>query len=211
MTEPSLDKRFTSPQEAITKMEKTPLRNVTQTLAIKRLKKPIYSQVKLKKTPEELEIIFAPKGLGLGLLVSISISTPFAIGFNFLTQVLFQPGAGVILNSFLLISIQIFAILFIITCILWGLFKRVRLQINSQKLEIFNDLLGHKWRAAPTTTRQNVSNLVFIPSMASEYQPRIFLELLSERNKYYLNIYGNLSEEELEWLAQELSEWLNLS
>lgn len=208
MTEPSLDKRFASPQEAITKMQNTPLRKTSGTLVKKRFKQPIYSKVKLTKTPEELEIIFAPKGLGLGLIASISIATPFAIGFNFITQ--FALSGTLIYYLPLSIAIQILATLFIITSILWGFFKHIRLQINSRKLEVFHYFLGKKWRAAPMTARQNISNIVLIHSHRSEFTPEMYLELLSERSRYYLNIYGNLTEEELEWLVQELGEWLNL-
>jgi serine/threonine protein kinase len=90
MTEPSLEQRFVSVETAIQSIENPPIRKNAIQTSHQQLSKPLGSRIKLKKSPEKLEIILPPKGFDIGLVTLISCVTPFALGLNFFNGVFFN-------------------------------------------------------------------------------------------------------------------------
>lgn len=203
MTEPSLDQRFVSAQQAIQVLESPRPRKRAVPMLRQRLRQPAGSKITLTKTSESLEIIFPPKGFGIVHLILISLATPIALGLTFLLAHNNSP-----ITSFFLLQAP--AIAFIIVTILWGFFKRTRLQINSQNLVLKHELLGFKWRILPITLRKNISELQLVASSYMDTPTQILLVNHKGVPVYYINTHNHFTYAEMEWLEQELSNWLEL-
>jgi serine/threonine protein kinase len=206
MTEPNLNQRFTTAKKAIEGLENTPPRNKSILLAKKRLQKPSDSNIRLIKKRGSVEIIFPPKGFGISVISFISLLSPLALGMNFFSN---QVLSDVPNTNILLVPLQVLASTYIIFTIIWALFKRIRVRIDSQVFEVFHELPGFKWRASPVEARQNISYLKFAPVFVAGFQSHMKLNVAAN-TKYNLDIYGNLSEEEIMWLIQEMNDYLKM-
>jgi serine/threonine protein kinase len=206
MTEPNLNQRFTTVQKAMEGLENTPPRNKSIALAKKRLKQPSDSNIRLIKKRGSVEIIFPPKGFGVSVISFISLLSPLALGVNFFSN---QILSDVPNTNILLVPLQVLASTYIIFTIIWALFKRIRVRIDSQVFEVFHELPGFKWRATPVEARQNISYLKFAPVFTAGFQSHMKLNVAA-KTKYNLDIYGNLTEEEIMWLIQEMNDYLKM-
>ena len=207
ITEPSLDQRFSTTEVAMQALEK-PRSRKQATLALKKqLRQPLGSKINLIKTSEILEIILPPKGFSIGLIMLISLITPLALGFNVLTSgsLVSSPPRNII--GF---CVQGSAIAFLLFTFLWGLCKRTRVRIDSHQLVVMHDFLGIKWLVAPPALRKNISVSKLIKSNSNFLNNQPLLRITAGSTIYYLNRYTHFTEAELEWLIQELNEWLNL-
>ncbi|MEH2144380.1 serine/threonine protein kinase [Nostoc sp.] len=203
ITEPSLDQRFSTTEVAMQALEKPPSRKQT-TLA---LKKPFASKIHLIKTSKSLEIILPPKGFSIGLIMLISLVTPLALGFNVLTIGLGPSSPSIRIIGF---CIQGSAIAFLLFAFIWGLCKRTRVIIDSHQLVVMHDFLGIKWLVAPPPFRKNICVSKLIESNSNPLNNQPLLQIYAGSIIYSLKKYTHFTEAELEWLIQELNEWLNL-
>ena len=141
-----------------------------------------------------LEIVIPPQGFRLAQIALISLVSPFAIGFD-LSDISRQLYSQEISDSAYLMKqiVQAFGILFILLIILWALFKRTRLKISKSSVSYIYEMIGIKWK---------------------------FLQKKLIRNKYQLGLthpnpqeishqYAHLSLEEVECLAEEISDYLD--
>ncbi|RCJ26789.1 serine/threonine protein kinase [Nostoc minutum NIES-26] len=204
MTEPSLEQRFLGAEEALQALEKPRPRKQQISIAKQPLKQPPASRIRLIKTPETLEIILPPKGFGIRLIGLISLITPLALGFNFITAGLFS---GVKEIGYLL---QIVAIALLLITIVWGFCKRTRIVIDSQNLDLMHDFLGKKWQASPSLKRKNISKLQITNLRHKNFNTRSILFNSTGLATYYLGRFSDLTVAELEWLTQEVNDWLRL-
>jgi serine/threonine protein kinase len=84
MTQPSLDRRLASAQEALQVLKKPRSRNKPTRV----VRQPSGSEVVLTKTADFLEIILPAKGLGFGLLAGVSFGIPLLFwGLSFLERI----------------------------------------------------------------------------------------------------------------------------
>ncbi|MEH2464713.1 serine/threonine protein kinase [Nostoc sp.] len=203
ITEPSLDQRFSTTEVAMQALEK-PRSRKQATLA---LKKPLGSKIHLIKTSKNLEIILPPKGFSIGLIMLISLVIPLALGFNVLTIGPLGNSLPINISSF---CIQGSAIAFLLFAFIWGLCKRTRVIIDSHQLVVMHDFLGIKWVVAPPALRKNISISKLIQSNSNLLNNQPLLQIYASSTIYYLNRYTHFTKAELEWLIQELNEWLNL-
>ena len=204
MTEPSLDKRLPSAQAALQALEQPQQRFYPLVI-----KKPTDSKVRLTKSDKSLEVLLPPTGYHTSSLYLI----PIAVIWNlFLIPI---TGSSILLAVFYSIFFW-FLLVFLLPCwfvnyhllmsILKPFFNQVRLQINPKQIILTNELFGWKYkhRSAP---RQDISVLRIREGIYGEHQN---ICIWAGRQTYSLGGDHGLTEPEIEWLAQELSEWLGI-
>jgi hypothetical protein len=101
---------------------------------------------------------------------------------------------------------------------LFSLFGRIRLQINQHKIYLVFELLGIEIKFPRPAPKEDICLLQRIRKYAyknsglSSLQIQAQIVIWAGKKKKF--IIGNnnelISEPELDWLAQELSEWLNM-
>jgi serine/threonine protein kinase len=204
MTEPSLDNRLSSAEKALEELtQPQPINIIPATF-----KQPIDSRVLLHKKANELEIVVPAKGLSFGVI----FATTFAAFYNFMLI----PGTGVALHSlFVDISLLYWIILgclwlgnyHLVSGIVSHLFKRIRLQVNSQQVSLSHEIFGWNYRHILKANKQSIIALKLIYGYHGDRQ---YMEIWVGRNKYRLWSHSELTEPEMEWLAQELSACLEI-
>lgn len=228
MTEPSLDRRLNSAAEALQALEH-PLLTDNPLLELNRdnwygngdtrirkkpqdeiapllIRKPSGSKILLTKDDNYLEILMPRKGVGTEV-VSLTL---FAIAWN--SFLVMWTGVAVFSVPF---GINIFFALFSLP--FWGaginlawlilstVFRRVRLCVNQQQIWQTSEIFGFKYKHPRASLRQDISKLEL------EYLGNTSrLVIWAGTHKYELNSYGHITDSELEWLAHELSDWLQL-
>lgn len=227
MTQPSLDRRLNSATEALQALEHRSLidnpslelnrgdwygnsnnwiRKKPQDEIAPLLSKPSGSKILLTKDENYLEILMPPKGVG----TEVVGLTLFTIAWN--SFLVMWTGVAVFSVPF---GINIFFALFSLP--FWGaginlawlilstVFRRVRLCVNQQQIWQTSEIFGFKYKHPRPSLRQDISKLEL------EYLGNTSrLVIWAGTHKYELNSYGHITDSELEWLAHELSDWLQL-
>ncbi|OUL30678.1 serine/threonine protein kinase [Nostoc sp. T09] len=214
LIEPNLERRVTSALEALNSLDQSQLQHA-QALTIG---KPPGSKIQLTKNWDALEIIIPPSGwqssmLFLGsfaiawnsfiLLWTIgALSAPFPMNLPFALFSLPFWGAG---------CFMMYGFLFTV----WG---SMRLRLDRQQVALTHELFGFKSHHPRPSLRQNITQLVYTPqhftkdSEGNRTQVPAQLDIWAGVQKYQVG--GNngaiKSEAELQWLAQELSDWLGM-
>ncbi len=222
MTQPSLDKRLTSAVEALQALEQPQQRKIAPPV----VSKPTGSKVSLTKDANYLEILIPAKGLysDTGLRFLILLLYSFFIGpglvlgiFNLGSSYYLPEWLKVILNiiTIFLIPSVIFALIPTIAFLLFA-FLRVRLRINQQKFFLTyepSDWIDDKHRNVQGL-RQAIAHLEYItrPSTKGRRGKRKsrIIVWIGGTQSFILGDYGRITEPELDWLAYELSDWLEL-
>ncbi|MDJ0733876.1 MAG: serine/threonine-protein kinase [Nostocaceae cyanobacterium] len=200
MTEPSLSQRFKSVSEAIKAVNKPRPRITKSSIQSQKNEQPIGSKILLFKNSQELEILIPPQGFGIKQISMISLATPFAIGMNIFTI----NGLGNDISQFL----QFLAIVVIIFAFLSGFFQCLRIRINKKKVVYIHELLGFKWHFSHALN--NISHIKLSTAGSIKYGVKPWLVIVTRTLGHDLTRHVSLTLDEMEWLAQELSEHLNL-
>ncbi|WP_375513168.1 serine/threonine protein kinase [uncultured Nostoc sp.] len=214
MTEPSLERRFSSAAVAIAALEKPQAINLP-TLVVG---KPDGSKIQLTKNWDSLEIIVPPAGFD----PSIVFTGLFAIAWN--SFILFWTigalSAPFPVNiPFALFSLPFWGAGFVMVYkFLFHLFGRICLRLNPEKIALTWELFAWKFYRPRTSPRQSITKLVYIPkhftkdSEGTRIAVPPQLDIWVGVQKYQLGGIGGAikSEAELEWLAHELSDWLRM-
>lgn len=218
--QPSLDKRFASAQEALQLLEKPPQ------LQLPVLGKPLGSRVVLNKDADSLEIFIPSQRFKLGMIFAIV----FAIGWN--SFILFWTG-GVLLAPFpfslpfVLFSLPFWLVGFsMVRAILWGIFGKIYLSLDRQQMSLTYHLLGFNYSRFRTVRIEDITDLEYTEKNYKHnsegnivaIKPQI--TIWAGTHKYELggssppdqfgSDYHTLTKPELEWLANELSDWLGI-
>lgn len=207
MTEPSLDRRLTSAREALQALQNPRIRNENLALIAR---KPPDSEVILTKTADFLEISLPAKGFGFGHVAVLSLVTPLFVfwGQNLWVGLTYDP------ISFLLVLGGLLPLL--IGCMFYELFLPIRFKIEQKKITIFKEFLGFKLQRSHPLSRQDSYQIestqeYLITNLKGEnvwISKRVIIRV-GER-KYEIARKGQLTEEEIKWLTDELIEWLRL-
>ncbi len=210
MTEPSLEQRFASVEIAIQNIESPPIRENAIQTSNQQATKPPRSRIQLIKSPEKLEIILPPKGFDIGLVILISCVAPLALGLNFFNFNFsyVQP----VNNQVIWIVSQGCAIAYLIFLILSGFYKRLRVKIDRKNIVITHELLGLKWHLGKPTSTSLIRRIDLAQSLTDiEVTPWLKL-IVKDFNsaKFNFDRHTNLSDDERQWLAEELSDWLEI-
>ncbi|MEH2383230.1 MAG: serine/threonine-protein kinase [Nostoc sp.] len=214
MIEPSLERRLSSATEAIAALEKPQPTNLPALV----VGKPDGSKIQLTKNGDSLEIIVPPTGfdtsiLFTGLFAIVwnsfiliwtigALSAPFPVNIPFAMFSLPFWGAG---------FVMVYKILF-------HLFGRICLRLNPKQISLTWELFAWKFYRPRTSPRQSITKLVYIPkhftkdSEGTRIAVPAQLDIWVGVKKFQLGgISGAIkSEAELEWVADELSDWLGL-
>ena len=213
MTQPSLERRLSSAQEALKALEEPYLPNVGK-LAVN---KPDGSKIQLTQDGDSLEIVIPAVGFQLSTLFlwvfalvwnsfilfwTISVlSAPFPVNIPFALFSLPFWGAGYSM----------------VYNLLFGLFGHIQVRLDREQITSTKELFGFKYHRPRPSPRESITKLVYIPKHLTKdsggdmIQVPAQLEIWAGVKKYQLGNNTNIqSETELEWLAHELSAWLNL-
>ena len=211
MTEPALDKRLDSAQKALQTLQQKQLIKNSSLLTAQ---KPQGSKVKLKKNTDSIEILLPPQGFPYKHIFSwntlLTIVYLLIIsGFLFVTE---QP---------MLAIICFFVFLTPLLIIINGLFKQVRLRIDRKQIYLTYELLGLKYNSPRPSSRQKIDGLEYVKRRFKRFNKQFEINpqliIWAGVQKYVLNgkyetvdSLHSLTEPELEWLAHELSVWLEI-
>lgn len=228
LTEPSLEKRWSSASAALKALEVSQLLDTTALT----VGKPAGSKIQLTKNGDFLEIMIPPTGFQASTMMicvgTISFGL-FAVVWNSITfswtiGALSLPFPANIL--FALFSLpfwvaggsMIYGFLFGIYGLLFGIFGHLKLRIDRKKIDLTHELLGFKFRRLRPSPKESIIKLVCTPEHftkdAQGDRTRVLpkLDIWAGVNKYQIGGTDDdgIKAVELEWLAQELSAWLGL-
>jgi serine/threonine protein kinase len=212
MTEPSLKNRLSSANEAIAALDKPQLPPNTALT----FKKPTDSKIQLTKNKNSLEIIIPSVGFRISTF-NLAFSSIFLICIT-------QLFTSIVLNGLTHPFFWIIGLIFWSTTLsslymlLFSLFGKWRLHINQDKIELIRELWGTKIKFPRPASKENICLLQQIRkythknSGLSSLQIKAQIIIWAGKEKKF--IIGNdndlISEPELDWLAHELSDWLDM-
>jgi serine/threonine protein kinase len=211
ITEPSLEKRFSTATNALTALENPEQTNI-KALTIG---KPAGSKIQLTKNEESLKITIPPVG--------------------FQSEMVWAGFFTIFWNSFLLVwtigsisspfpgNTALFSVPFWIVglMMIYGMFIffiSINLQIDQQKITLYNLLWKWKIPRSLSAFRENIHKLVYTPKYYTEgpdgdkipVPAQLVIWVGAEKFEMGVNNFSVKSEVELEWLANELSDWLGI-
>ncbi|MBV6624030.1 MAG: serine/threonine protein kinase [Rivularia sp. (in: Bacteria)] len=221
MTQITLKKRPFSDEAALKELENPTIIKLEYKSKLV-VNKPEGTKVELKKSKDELEILIPPIGLNFSILTFCF----FIIFWLFIINIFIQN-----FDSNETISMTILFVIAPMT--LWtisiscNLFSYARLCINQEKIKITYELFGIKFNIQPSSRRNYICKLEVVSRKIEksingnqEIQPRLLIwagrlcyELgnLSPIEKYISSSDKQyLTSPEIDWLAQELSDFLDL-
>jgi len=202
MVEPSLDRRFTSADNALQEL----IQPQSVSIILSTIEQPNDSKVKLTRKVDGLEILLPAKGWNFG----VGFTTAFAVFYNQILipiSVFFYHLNVVHPLILLIIGGLWYGNYILVSGITKYLFKRTRLKINDRQLVLTHEILGWKYRQVLNAKKQDVTALKLIYGYRGN---RRYMHIWIGRNRYELWGDSILSEPEMEWLAQELSACLGL-
>jgi serine/threonine protein kinase len=203
LTEPDLGQRLQSAKQALEALEKPRSRQTSLT----KMSKPAGSKVQITNTPQMIEVLIPPRGFHPELI--------FLIGFAIFWHSIFLMLSFTV-SSFFFFTPHFWVGLWMIWKILFDLFGSVSVQITQSEISSGWEMLGVKNFPSRTVQRQNITKLEltrFTPAQGHENQyvkgtPHI--NIWAGRQKFSLGEKAGLTTSEAEWLAHDVSLWLDL-
>lgn len=206
---PYLFQRFDSAKIALNGLE-----NLSNFANLTLIKQPKSSKIKLNKNNQQISIYIPP----IGWDISLIFTGCFAIAWN---SFIFFWTLGTSLAPFpmnipfLLFSLPFWAVgLFLGYGVIFPIFGKTYFIINQNTITLTQEILFFRYQIVKPTARDEIYRLVYNPKHFSKDSDgdRITIPakliIYAGKNEYKLE--GIATEIELEWLAQELSQWLNL-
>jgi len=211
LTEPSTDLRLKSASQALKALEKSNLRKS----GLARVAKPAGSKVKVTNTRQMFEILIPPRGFHLGLI--------FAIGFAIAWNSFFVMWYGMAFATWnsggwvaaLLVICNLAPGLALTWYILFTLLGKVRLRITQAEIFIRAEILGLRCLPSLTAPRKNIAKIELCRLSyerdfeGGKVEVSTQINIWAGTKKISLGGGDCLTPPELDWLAQELSNWLN--
>jgi serine/threonine protein kinase len=214
MIEPSLEKRFTSAKEVLTALENPENIEITN-LAIAL---PPGSKIQVTKNAESLEIIIPALGFQpfiIFIALFIGVWCLIVLGWTIAALAETFPGNIVLV----LLTLPFWgAGLAIIYGIVVAYFSPLKININSQKISL--DYYFRQWKLKKyiSAPRENIHQIIYTPKHwhknsekdVLEVPPKLVVWVGVKKVEFDLKSVNIKSELELEWLAHELSDWLDI-
>lgn len=203
MTEPDLNSRLTSAGEALKALDEPSQREERFPV----VQKPTKSKIQLKKDRDTLEIIIPPSYRSMNYFL-----IGFLVLFLIASHRVFFAGIALIFAAFIIGAFPINLFLglggIFITSLfflpVWGIIKlfpeSTRLRIDRQQISLNN---------LPSSPRSAISKLGFLLNHDTNSRVRRNIRIWAGIREYKLPT-DLLSEREVDWIAYELSEWLDL-
>lgn len=202
MSEPSLDRRLASAQDALQALE-----HPEKDFAPLVVSQPFGSKIRLTKDANSLEILMPRKGFS-GEIASLIV---FAIAWNSFilvwtsTAVLSAPMGFNIF--FALFSLPFWSAgIGMVWRILSNLFGTVRLCLNQQQISFTYEIFVFKFNQSHPAPIQKINQLELEYFDGAIYRIIIW----AGTHSYELGRNNQITQAELDWLSYELSEWLRL-
>lgn len=182
------------------------------------------SRIQLVKSGESIEITIFPLGLSQALILWIlvfSVNVVFFYKMGFFNSIAQAP---IFIRLAIICFIIIFGVVPILIRFLTTFFASSHLRIDRQTIRLCHTLFGFQYEPCQSAPRSSIEKLKIVrkvngfwaPSRLTIWAANTPFELggnlpngVGETSRYFVN-YGILSEPQLEWLGEELSEWLNL-
>jgi len=210
MTQTTLKKRPISAEVALKELE-----NPTILESKLVVSKPKDSRVELRNGKDELEIFIPPVGFNLTTLIPCPL---FIFWFYFV----FSQFPNPIKWFAILFGIFIFSV-FLLNSV-FKVFGYIILYINQDKIELLYEIFGIKFREQPVSHRSDICKLEVVGRTLynnTEIPPRLIIwagKRHYELGKIFFPVKVNnssidkeyLTSPEIDWLAQELSDFLDL-
>ncbi len=211
MSEPALEKRLESAARALQVLQQETQRQQKLPLPVR----PPGSKVILNKKRNFIEIIISAKGFTLGLIPTIIFTTIWnGLLVMWYTIALSSWSSGGWFVAFF--SLGYLGVgLWMILGILFSLFGQIWLRIDYEQTSLKYQLFGFKYyRPSPAPRKQIIKlgkkstfDVKDADGDKKKFGPQI--NIWARTKKFNLSVYL-VSDIELDWLAHELSEWLNL-
>lgn len=222
MSEPSLNRRFSSAAEALralNQLSQTALSTTNPAFEAGPLagQPPSGSKVRLTKDVETFRLTIPPMGWNPGLI----FLGLFAIAWN--TFITFWTYMAVFVTPFPInLLAGIFSLPFwgaglsMAGMVLFSLFGKLRLQIDPRRISLVYHLFGFNYHSPKPMDRREIYRIERIGRSFTkdsdgdrvEVAPQLII--WAGTHKYEVGSHNLLSEPELDWLATELSDWLGL-
>lgn len=214
MVQPSLSQRFSSAQQALVELKQRDQK-------VKALvRKPAHSQVLLTKTASSLEIVVPPAASTTGGKAGLVFLGIFAIAWN--SFILFWTGGALMAPFPVNIMFSLFSLPFwavgigMAGGVIFGIWGRTRLTLTPRQIRQEVEMFGFKRSVPPPSQRQDISKLELTKSYFKrdsdgdrvEVKPQLLIWAGTRKYGYFGK--GALTQQELDWLAQELSLYLDL-
>ena len=206
MTEPDLNSRLTTADRALQRLEKP--REGGRSL----LGKTAKSQVKVKKHRNSLEIMILP----YEPLFFVFIYYLFVIFLSFFFSSILFIFFGAFTNFYnglfwaIVGILGVIFVVFLLELTFKNSAKFLRLRIDREQISLTSKHLGFvRYNLLPPSPRKAICKLQLIDSFnAYSRRPRN-IQIWAGTQEYKL-ITSHLSDAEIDWIAGELSEWLDL-
>ncbi|MFS8820743.1 serine/threonine protein kinase [Synechococcus sp. W60.1] len=210
MTEPLAADRPASARQALEALEHLDRRPalIPSDAAAVPTRQPAGSRIQLHKSEQTFQVVIPARQTDVLLLLSIVSSiTFFAITLAVLVPFPVNLVFGLFMLPFWTVGLEM------VGRILYGLFGKVHLQIDTEYIRLAHEVFGLRFRRVPPSRRWDIGRLELIPRHTRrgsdgdrvEVSPQ--LNIWAGNHKYELK---DLQEPELEWLAVELSRWLQI-
>lgn len=214
MTAPALEERFSSAQQALNALQQPNL-DTTKTDSLSTLPKPTGSKVTIHKDWDQLEIIVPPKGFVIEIVPYIIFAGIWNLFlFVWLQAATGMGGFGIFLSLFALG--HLYAGSKMIFDILYTLFGTKVLRINEETIELKHKLLGFSRHHPKPASREDILLVEYARGTHTIDGRRRGKVIGSQVNiwagtkQFVVSSNNILSEIELEWISEEISEWLNV-
>ncbi|MBD1882847.1 serine/threonine-protein kinase [Microcoleus vaginatus] len=220
LTEPSADLRLKSASQALKALEKSNLRKS----GLARVAKPAGSKVIVTNTRQMFEILIPPRGFHLGLIPSIAnaiVVNYILLGWYGFAFAIWNSGGWI---AALFGLLHLYFGIANTWGILFTLLGKVRLRITQSEIFMRSEILGLRCLPSLTAARQNITKIELIP-LSYKIEPGggvnnvavlPQINIWAGTKKFSLGgedssaSRNSLTAPELDWLALELSNWLNL-
>jgi hypothetical protein len=214
MTEPGVADRPASARQALEALEHLDRRPalIPSDAAAVPTRQPAGSRIQLHKSEQTFQVVIPARQIGVLALLPFAIAWNSFITFFTITSVGLAPfPANLVFGLF---TLPFWTVgLGMVGGILYGLFGKAHLRINTEYIRLAHEVFGLRFGNVPPSRRWDIDRLELIPRHTRrdsdgdrvEVSPQ--LNVWAGNRKYELK---DLQEPELEWLAAELSRWLQI-
>lgn len=205
MTEPLAADRPASARQALEALEHLDRRPalIPSDAAAVPTRQPAGSRIQLHKSEQTFQVVIPARQTGVLVLLPSAIAWNSFITFFTITLAVLVPFPvnlvfGLFMLPFWTVGLEM------VGRILYGLFGKVHLQIDTEYIRLAHEVFGLRFRRVPPSRRWDIGRLELIPRQSPQ------LNIWAGNRKYELGAGIPLQEPELEWLASELSRWLKI-
>jgi serine/threonine protein kinase len=205
MTEPVVADRPASARQALEALEHLDRRPalIPSDAAAVPTRQPAGSRIQLHKSEQTFQVVIPARQTGVLVLLPSAIAWNSFITFFTITLAVLVPFPvnlvfGLFMLPFWTVGLEM------VGRILYGLFGKVHLQIDTEYIRLAHEVFGLRFRRVPPSRRWDIGRLELIPRQSPQ------LNIWAGNRKYELGAGIPLQEPEVEWLASELSRWLQI-